>query len=252
MRAWVLISIVSLVLATIGGCLPFPVVESVYLTATDDGKTVILQVGQKAIVTVDSNSSTGFSWRLEELDQAIVENNAQAYIGPFVPLAGAAGTERWEFTARSVGVTKLRLDYIRAVVGEADSPADTFEVVFVVREAGDEEIPVADLQLDQQSDGGVVLLPVGGRAVVTLESNSTTGYQWQIVELDQAVLENTGHTYIPPAEDTIGAAGSEQWEFTAREVGQTTLRMEYSRTWDPSDVVSAATFTVAVTVYITD
>ena len=231
------------------GCLPTPGLEDIRLAASDSGKTVIMHVGQKAIVTLDSNPSTGYSWRLTQLDPTIVENTSQKYIAPSGQAIGAGGTEQWEFTARSVGATKLRLEYVGPGDSSGAAPTTIFEVILPVREVGDDQTPVADLQLDERTDGGLILLPVGGRAVLTLKSNATTGYQWQLVELDQAIAENTEHTYIPPSTDAVGAGGSERWVFTGRTAGQTALRLEYRRSWESPDIAPAAKFTATVAVY---
>jgi len=238
-----------MLLQALPGCLPIFPPADVQLTEADNGKTVIIEVGQKVAVTLASNASTGFYWLLADLDQAILEQTDQEYIGPILELPGAGGSERWEFTARAVGATKLRLVYVGPSDPEGTNPAQTFEVVVAVREPGDTETPAVDLQLTEQSDDGVVVLPVTGKVIVTLESNGSTGYQWQLASLDQAILENTEQTYIPPETELIGAAGTERWVFVARHAGETALRMEYRRPWEPPETEPARTFSVTVTVY---
>ena len=106
------------------------------------------------------------------------------------------------------------------------------------------------VQLHAQDGGSTVKLSVGGKLRVSLASNITTGYSWQLVELDTAILENTGQEYVPdPAPpDIVGRGGTEHWEFTARAPGDTDLRLEYRRPWEPQDIAAAGSFQVAVTV----
>ena len=108
--------------------------------------------------------------------------------------------------------------------------------------------PAADIELDESANGSEVLTPVGTKIIVTLASNATTGYAWELAELDTSILENTAHTYVPPDSDLVGAGGSERWEFTARSAGTTPLRLEYRRSWESQEIEPADTFSVSVTV----
>ncbi|MBA7525851.1 hypothetical protein ES705_18009 [subsurface metagenome] len=69
---------------------------------------------------------------------------------------------------------------------------------------------------------------------VILGSNRTTGFQWsESAQIDdQSVLEQLAHRFVPPEEDTPGAAGKEVWTFRALKEGSTEVSMEYSRPWE--------------------
>ena len=108
--------------------------------------------------------------------------------------------------------------------------------------------PLADIYLDESANGSTVTVSVSEQIVVTLVSNASTGYQWELTQLDTAVLENTAQTYVAPAIAIPGAPGSERWEFVARAAGTTTLRLEYRRPWEDQEVDPADTFEVTVTV----
>lgn len=108
--------------------------------------------------------------------------------------------------------------------------------------------PLADIYLDESTDGSTVTASVSTLIVVTLASNGSTGYQWELTQLDTSVLENTADTYLPPAIAIPGAPGSERWEFVARAAGTTTLRLEYRRPGEGQEVDPADTFEVTVTV----
>lgn len=95
--------------------------------------------------------------------------------------------------------------------------------------------------------GRTVTLPAAADFTVRLESNATTGYQWQLDALDQAVVLNTSHDYIGPAVPMPGAGGTEEWNFVTQAVGTTTLQMSYRRPWEP-DAPPASTFELTVTV----
>jgi inhibitor of cysteine peptidase len=91
--------------------------------------------------------------------------------------------------------------------------------------------PLGALVLEAEDDGSAVAIEVGERINVKLASNVSTGYAWELAELDETVLENTDQRYVAgftlfPVE---GAGGTEIWEFTAIAPGTTTLRLEYNR-----------------------
>jgi len=79
-----------------------------------------------------------------------------------------------------------------------------------------------------------VELAAGDSFTVTLCSNRTTGFQWsESAQIDdQSVLEQLAHRFVPPEEDTPGAAGKEVWTFKALKEGSTEVSMEYSQPWE--------------------
>ncbi len=111
--------------------------------------------------------------------------------------------------------------------------------------------PRSETQEFTASDNGrSITLPDGTHFTVRLESNVTTGYQWQLAALDQAVVLNTGNRYVAPETPLPGAGGSEEWDFVAKLAGLTTLKMEYRRPWEqktpPTDTFE---LTIFVAVY---
>ena len=104
-------------------------------------------------------------------------------------------------------------------------------------------------QLDAGDDGRAVTVPVSGRLSVSLDSNPTTGFGWSIATIDTSILENTDLEYVqdPAPPGVTGVGGTETWEFTARAVGTSTLRLEYSRSWETEEPPSR-TFQVTVEV----
>lgn len=108
--------------------------------------------------------------------------------------------------------------------------------------------PSSELRLDQAANGKTFEVPVAGRIVVTLPSNVTTGYRWELGELNTSVLEKTAQAYESGESQGVGAGGTERWEFVARGAGTTALQLEYRRPWEPKTVAAAQTFQVTVTV----
>ena len=101
-----------------------------------------------------------------------------------------------------------------------------------------------------ESDSGkqVEIWANGGILTVTLESNQTTGYSWELREIsDPGVLQKTDNEYETPTSGLVGAGSKEVWTFKALNAGTTTLSMEYSQPWEGGQK-GAKSFTLTVVV----
>jgi predicted secreted protein len=93
---------------------------------------------------------------------------------------------------------------------------------------------------------------VGDSLTVNLCSNPSTGFSWQeqaTIE-DVNVLSQKSHRFITDktiGKDVVGAAGVEEWVFTLKKEGTTTIYMEYSRPWAGGEK-AVQTFKLTVTV----
>ncbi|MFQ5859664.1 MAG: protease inhibitor I42 family protein, partial [Anaerolineae bacterium] len=86
------------------------------------------------------------------------------------------------------------------------------------------------------------------RLIVTLKSNPTTGYDWQVTEVDANVIRPARQDFKPASDPgRVGAPGQTVHEFEAVGTGTTNLRLVYVRPWE-KDVEPQATFEVRVTV----
>lgn len=69
--------------------------------------------------------------------------------------------------------------------------------------------------------------------VITLESNKTTGYEWQLAKpLDGNRLKFLKSEYTPNASGLSGAGGKEEWSFKAVNSGNTSVAFKYVRPWE--------------------
>jgi len=92
-----------------------------------------------------------------------------------------------------------------------------------------------------RSPTGPLAVASGQQFALTLESNRTTGYQWQLAEpLDGAIVTLVGTEYATPEARLPGAAGREIWTFQAVGQGKTMISLEYVRPWE-KDVPPAKT-----------
>ena len=106
--------------------------QSVSVDASHSGETVDVPSGALVIVTLDSNATTGYEWRLaEDVDENVLRLVNSEYSAPETTLVGAGGQEVWTFEAVGAGETTISLEYVRP--WEEGVPAvDTFQLTVVV------------------------------------------------------------------------------------------------------------------------
>jgi inhibitor of cysteine peptidase len=101
--------------------------------------------------------------------------------------------------------------------------------------------------LGAEDDGREVTLQKGQTLTIKLEANPTTGYAWEFVESEGAILRLAGEPEFEADSDLLGAPGTQTLRFEAVEAGQMELRLVYQRPWE-TDVEPLETFTVQVAV----
>ena len=72
--------------------------------------------------------------------------------------------------------------------------------------------------------------------VVTLPSNPTTGYQWQITSYDKKRLKMISSQYTAPNTKLIGAGGNMTFTFVSKNKAypsSTQMAFTYVRPWEP-------------------
>ena len=105
------------------------------------------------------------------------------------------------------------------------------------------------ISLTDADNGKQIALQPRDILTVTLESNPTTGYSWQVMELNQGILVQDGdpeYKQSPGSEGMVGAGGTETFRFKAVGSGETSLGLGYMRPWE--SVPPIETFTLQVSV----
>lgn len=108
-------------------------------------------------------------------------------------------------------------------------------------------LPGRVVRIDATSDGKTVPVPLNGTLIVELDSNRTTGYAWALEAVDASILRFKDSEYVAPTTTLVGAGGKESWRFDAIAAGQTLLKLNYERSFEPEEE-PADTFEVTVTV----
>jgi len=109
--------------------------------------------------------------------------------------------------------------------------------------SSDQTVVVTD-----EANGTTVALRPGQTLVVRLEANPTTGYTWELGEVDRAVpVGEAGYTPSASDQQMVGSGGTAEWRFEAVGSGTTVLTLHYLRPWEPN-TEPAKTFSLTVNV----
>ena len=104
--------------------------------------------------------------------------------------------------------------------------------------------------LTENDNGKIINLNTSDIMVVRLPSNPSTGYTWEVQDLDDSVLEQLGDAEfesVDTAPNLVGAGGTLVMTFRAIAPGTVVLTLVYHRPWEV-DVLPIQTFSVTVTV----
>jgi inhibitor of cysteine peptidase len=87
-------------------------------------------------------------------------------------------------------------------------------------------------QLTEADHGQTLELRSGERLEVALPGNPTTGYGWELAEVDTAVLRLVGEIAYRQEGEGLGAGGVFTATFEAASPGRTAVRLHYLRPWE--------------------
>jgi inhibitor of cysteine peptidase len=107
-----------------------------------------------------------------------------------------------------------------------------------------------EMRLDANANGTQKEIQRGQVLFVTLDSNATTGYRWQVASIEPAVLRQVGEAEYKQSwamPGMVGVGGTETFKFEAVSSGMAKLTLNYVRSWE-KDIAPAKTFSVTITV----
>ena len=111
------------------------------------------------------------------------------------------------------------------------------------------ETPPA-IDLDIANNGATLESTSGVTINVTLDSNVTTGYTWNLVTApDAQILKLLSSDYVSPSSSgtpLLGAGGKQVWKFQTTGRGTTSLKLAYFRPFDPTQVAKEFGATIVV------
>jgi inhibitor of cysteine peptidase len=83
------------------------------VTEAQNGKTIVIAKYAPLIIALESNPSTGYSWRVSKNDSAIVKLIEQSAFPPMMRMPGAPSHEMFKFKAIATGSDSIELEYLR-------------------------------------------------------------------------------------------------------------------------------------------
>jgi len=102
-----------------------------------------------------------------------------------------------------------------------------------------------ELRLTDENDGYRAELGSDQVLVVSLESNPSTGYSWEVADINPKVLHQVGKTEFEQMSPLLGAPERQTLRFKVVGAGQSTLKLVYRRPWE-KDVKPAKEFSIQV------
>jgi inhibitor of cysteine peptidase len=91
------------------------------------------------------------------------------------------------------------------------------------------------VQVTEEVNGTQINLIEGDTLLVTLESNPSTGYRWEIDAIAPEVLQQVGEPLFQPSSNQLGAGGTETFRFFVVGTGASVLRLFYRRPFEDED-----------------
>lgn len=97
-----------------------------------------------------------------------------------------------------------------------------------------------------ETDSGKTFTTSPGAVLdIQLKGNYTTGYSWNIVACDKAIVRPAKAEYTPNQPQLAGSGGVQHYTFNIVGRGQTTLKIIYHRVWE-KDIPPAQTFALQI------
>jgi len=101
------------------------------LTAPDSGSTVRAHVGDRIVIALDANETTGYRWSVTTRPRpAVARVTRDRYVAQETEVVGSGGTQRYVIRVRGRGRTTFRATYAQAGSGDV---GDRFRIVIRAR-----------------------------------------------------------------------------------------------------------------------
>jgi inhibitor of cysteine peptidase len=174
----------------------------------DNNTQVKLNVGDRLVVTLTSNLTTGYLWSVasnnESLLKLIGQNNQSSHTGAI----GAPGAQVFRFRAAAAGGEAVSFVY-RRPFEKGVEPARKYRVMVTINGQSQSNIVTVT---DDDNNGNVALNP-GDTLVVRLASNGSTGYSWQVGANNNDLLQPLDESKDAAKSGALGAPGMQEFKF---------------------------------------
>lgn len=200
-----------------------------------NNSSVRVGVGQTLLVTLKVPAGTGYHWVVSKVDERDLRFNSSEVIAGMGSSLGNPNTQEFNFTALQQGTTDLTL----AFYGPNDNkPSRLFRLRVRI---GSNPEPGDLLAVFDKDNGSTIDVKAGQTVQVRLNSNPTTGYQWEYVSPPSSFVRLTQPMQYRPAREPMpGAGGVAVFTFAVSDIPfgsprNQTLRFKYRRSFAPND-----------------
>ncbi len=103
------------------------------------------------------------------------------------------------------------------------------------------------VKVGEEANGQTIELTTGQKLQIKLVGNPTTGFNWDVSEIDESVIKQSGEAEYKSDSNLIGSGGMFTYNFEAVQPGVTTLKLIYHRSWE-KDIPPEQEFSITVNV----
>ncbi len=101
--------------------------------------------------------------------------------------------------------------------------------------------------LTETDNGTIVESHVGAEVVLRLPENTSTGYRWEVEDIDANLVDVQEGKYLPMS-SAVGSSGEAQWVVRVKATGETQIKLKRWRRWEgESSVRERFEFTLRIT-----
>ena len=104
----------------------------------------------------------------------------------------------------------------------------------------------SEIVLNNSNNGSQITLHIGQTLILRLEGNPSTGFTWEVAEINEAVLRQEGDINFEAESDLPGSPGIQVVRFKPVAAGETDLELVYWRPWETEDPVESYLLRVIV------
>jgi inhibitor of cysteine peptidase len=233
--------IFSACLAFTGGA--FAQGRSVTVGDSDNNTQVNLNVGDKLVVNLTSNLTTGYTWSVASNNQSLLQPLGRNTQSNQTGIIGAPGAQIFRFLAAGAGGEALALVYRRPFEKGVEAARKYRILVTINRQNESKTVTVTD----EDNRGSVALNP-GDTLMVRLSSNPSTGYSWHVGENNNNLLQPLDESKEPGKSGVLGAPGVQEFKFRAANSGGTRLGLLSQKPSEGGGVPADRKFELTVTI----
>jgi inhibitor of cysteine peptidase len=95
-----------------------------------NGGAISAKPGDRIVVRVPENPTTGYQWRAEPADSGVLELQSDQFMPPASQAPGGGGVRTLQYLARGAGNTSVTLQLARS--WEANAPQSQFKIQVTV------------------------------------------------------------------------------------------------------------------------